>query len=98
MQSVFDDRHFSYSDNDSDSSEDENEGPGDWETVPTNIPELEVPTRSCLSSTSSVQSQAQTSHLLPIDTTLSTAGGYMSTAAASVASFWRAATGQTEKR
>ncbi|XP_064621792.1 beclin 1-associated autophagy-related key regulator-like [Lineus longissimus] len=99
MQSVFDSSHFSYSDdNESDSSEEEYEGPGDWETVPTNLPELEVPTRSYLSSTSSVQSQAQASHMLPMDTTISTAGGYMSTAAASVASFWRAATGQTEKR
>ena len=93
MQAVIDDHYFTYSDSDSD---DGDEAPGaDWETVPTNLPEAELPTGSYLGSGGGLPSA---SHLYSTDTTMSTAGGFVSSAAASVASFWRAATGQSDRR
>ena len=61
-------------------------GDPDWEEVPTTLPEVEIPSPPTYDSRMvSTQTGAR---LDP------TAGGLMSSAAASVASFWRAATGR----
>ena len=70
--------------------------PTDWERVPTSLPQMEVPTHSSVTGMSTVQSQAH--HVAATSVTPVNAGGLMSSAAASVASFWRAATGQQDKK
>ncbi len=72
------------------SSEDESSdqmGEIDWEEVPTSLPEAVGPFPAYESHMSSTQMQSRA--LDP-----STAGGLVSSAAASVASLWRAATGR----
>ncbi|KAL3873560.1 hypothetical protein ACJMK2_036659 [Sinanodonta woodiana] len=68
----------------------------DWEQVPIEIPEFNIPSRADVTSTTSVQSMAYTSQILS-ESTLS-ASGLVSSAAASFAYFFRAATGQSDKR
>lgn len=85
------------SDDDRPHSDDEVDIAMDWEKVPTELAEIEVPTRSVFSTTSTVQTTAYTSQNFPDNTQL-TASSLVTSAAASVASFFRAATGQLDKR
>ncbi|KAK3580376.1 hypothetical protein CHS0354_001491 [Potamilus streckersoni] len=68
----------------------------DWEQVPIEIPEFSIPSQSDVTSTGSEQSMAYTSQTLS-ESTLS-ASGLVSSAAASFAYFFKAATGQSDKR
>ncbi|KAL5008839.1 hypothetical protein ScPMuIL_014420 [Solemya velum] len=85
------------SDDDRLHSDDEVDIAMDWEKVPTEMLEIEVPTRGVFSTTSTVQTTAYTSQNYPDNTQL-TASSLVTSAAASVASFFRAATGQSDKR
>ena len=63
----------------------------EWERVPTTLQEASPPRISDASYTVSQQAQSQTDS---VKQTTNIAGGLMTSAAASVASFWRVATGQ----
>ncbi len=95
MQSLEESHQSDSSDYDLSTSDDEADVPErEWEHVPVTLPDLDVPTHCMETYMSSVQIQSRTSGGAQTNTTISTTGGLMSSAAASVASFWRAATGQ----
>ncbi|XP_067682187.1 beclin 1-associated autophagy-related key regulator-like [Haliotis asinina] len=94
IQSISDSNTSEESDEEHFVSEDEIDIGIDWERVPH---DLEVPTRAGLGTTSTVYTMAYSSQM-NTNTTHSTAGSLMSSAAASVASIWRAATSQFERR
>ncbi|XP_070577873.1 beclin 1-associated autophagy-related key regulator-like [Ptychodera flava] len=75
------------------SSEDDIDFGQEWEAVPRQLPD--TPTRMSETCQSTTQSQAIPHHTLVTTPSPSSAGGLMSSAAASVASLWRAATSTT---
>lgn len=79
-------------------SDDDGELGLEWERVPQELAEydFQTHTRSLSSGSSDLQQATPTSPLMSQTTQLPT--GLMSSAAASVASFWRAATGHFERR
>ncbi|KAK7504309.1 hypothetical protein BaRGS_00004613 [Batillaria attramentaria] len=88
----------------SDESEDEVDGPQegepelevDWVRVDRNLPEMKVPTRGVVAASWTVNTATYAGHMLA--ETHSTASGLVTSAAASVASFWRAAASRFENR
>lgn len=85
LQDEVDETYFTYT-TDSDESDDQDDTLGDWLTVPTNLPEVEVPSGSYMTS----GNPSSVSNLYSAD---SMASGIVSSAAAFGASLWRAATG-----
>ena len=98
------DQQFSSSSSCSEGEDDPDSGQvhtSEWEHVPATLPEAEIPTRTAdVSYFVSTQIQSRlggASTRADTQTTASIAGGLMTSAAASVASLWRVATGKGDK-